>query len=136
MLLDESFDEPRDEVLLASRKDDGLFEDALESTDGARAAGLDGFVAEDVLDSDPEGFGEKRQHIGAWWDGGGFPVADGFRGNAYELGELGLAESGSLTQGDEACCLLGPGLSEMSRHAGIVRVHLGDLRIWEVKVLA
>lgn len=136
MLLDEGFDEPRHEVLLASRKDDGLLEDALESTDGARATGLDGLVAEDVFDAHSEGLGEQRQHVGARWDGGGFPVADGFRGNAHELGELGLAETGGFTQGDEASGLLGPRLSEMARHAGIVRVHLGNLRIWVVKVLA
>ena len=115
MLLDEGFDEPRHEVLLASRKDDGLLEDSLESADGARAAWLDGLVAEDVFDPDAEGFGEERQHIGAWWDGGGFPVADGFGGNANELGELGLAETGSLTQGDEACGLLVMTSAEMRR---------------------
>lgn len=113
-----------------------MLEDALESADGARATGLDGLVTEDVFDANSEGFGEHRQHVGARWDGRRLPVADGFGGNTHELGEFGLAEPGSLAQSDEASGLLGPRLSEMSRHAGIVRVHLGDLRIWEAKVLA
>jgi len=37
-----------------------LLENALESADRAGAALLDGLIAEDVLDADPEGFGEQR----------------------------------------------------------------------------
>ena len=62
--------------------------------------------------------------------------ADGFRGNPDEFGELGLAETGGLTQGNEASGLLGAGLTETTRHAGIVGVHLRILWICRENGLA
>jgi hypothetical protein len=93
MLLDESGDELRHEVLLASRQSLSLLEDALELADRSGAAWLDGALAEDVLDADAEGLGEGGQDVGARRGGGGLPVGDGFGGNADSVGELGLAEA-------------------------------------------
>jgi hypothetical protein len=60
VLLDESSDKPRDEILLSSRKGDGLLEDALKLSDGTRAALLDRLLPEDVFDADAESLGELR----------------------------------------------------------------------------
>ena len=113
--------------LFPSRQRAGLLEHALELSDRSGPARGDGLLSEDVLDAHAEGLGEARQHVGARRCGGGLPEGDGLGRNVDELGELGLAELGRLTQSDEAGPLFGPWFGETSRHAGIVRVHFPAL---------
>jgi hypothetical protein len=129
VLLDESGYEASHEILLAARQRNSLLENALEPADGTRSALLDGLITEDVLDFDAERFGEQGQRVGAGWQWGGFPEADGFGRDAHELGELGLAEASGFAERDEAGGLFWTWLGETPRHAGSVRVHLRDLWI-------
>jgi hypothetical protein len=135
LLLEERLNEPRDQVLLATRERNGLLEDALELADRPGPALLDGLIAEDVFDTDAKSFGELGQDVGARRQVGCFPEADGFGRDADELGELGLAEASGFTERDETSGLLGSRLGETPRHAGSVRVHLRILWNWGRKLL-
>jgi hypothetical protein len=124
VLLDESGDELGDEILLAPGQSDGLLEDALQLANGSRAASFNkALAAEDVFDPNAERFCESGEHLGARRRRGGFPVGDGFGGDADGGCKLGLANCGSFSQGDETSSLLGTRPGETTRHARIVGVH-------------
>src|SRR5262245_23602854 len=97
MLLDESGDELRDELLLAPRQSNGLLEDALELADGARSPSFDRPIAQDFLDASPECTSQFRKHVGTRGRCGGFPIRDRLRRDADGVTELGLAEPGRLS---------------------------------------
>lgn len=135
VLLDDGRKKLEDLVLLSARQLGDLVEDTLKLAYWPWAALLDRLIAEDVFDAYSERLGEERQNVRARRDGRGFPEADGFWGNPNELSELSLTEPCRLAQRNEASCLFGAWLSEMTRHAGIVGVHFRILLFEEKKRL-
>ena len=97
VLLEESGDELRDEVLLPPRELLGLLEDLLKAACGSWPSSLDGLEvvgAEDVLDAHAKDGGELGEDVGARGLVALLPEGDILLRLADGAGELALGEAG------------------------------------------